>query len=38
MKQGFKACVCAVVLCAELFAAGALSAYAAQGDRCRTAA
>ena len=30
MKQGFKACVCAVVLCAELFAAGALSAYAAQ--------
>ena len=32
MKQGFKACVCAVVLCAELFAAGALSAYAAQGQ------
>ena len=30
MKQGFKACVCAVVLCAELFAVGALSAYAAQ--------
>lgn len=30
MKQGFKACVCAVVLCAELFAAGAFSAYAAQ--------
>ena len=30
MKQGFKACVCAVVLCAELFAAGALSDYAAQ--------
>ena len=30
MKQGFKECVCAVVLCAELFAAGALSAYAAQ--------
>ena len=30
MKQGFKACVCAVVLSAELFAAGALSAYAAQ--------
>ena len=49
MKQGFKACVCAVVLCAELFAAGALSAYAAQeqppprrrtsgSSRCRTAA